>query len=134
MADLTTLSNHILNDPDSRGYSTMTDKEVKDDLFAQQVQSNINSFSGDFMFARTDPNEFSGLTEHKQVLWTSFCSKASVDPWETNNIEFVRYIFGPSSTTESNLGAERTEPVSRAEDLGYPNLTERMVHLARGGA
>lgn len=125
------LKSELDNDPLGRGYSTMTDQEVADDLNTEYRTQNINSFSGDFMFSRTDPTEFSNLTDHKQDLWNSFCSKASVDPWESNNVEFVKFIFGDSSTTVSNLSNSRTEFISRAEDLGYNSISAAQVTTVR---
>jgi len=112
------LKDEIDNDPLGRGYSAMTDQEVADDLNTAYRTRNVQSFSGDFMFTQTDPSEFAGLSADKQKLWVSFTSKESVDPWATNNVEFVKWVFGDASTTLNNLGNARTESISRAQELG----------------
>ena len=125
------LRDELQNDPLGRGYADMTDQEVADDLNTAYRTRNVTSFSGDFMFARIDPAEFAGLTEHKQVLWNSFCSKASVDPWADNNVEFVKWIFGDTAQTVANLDAERTESFSRASELGYGTISTAWVTRCR---
>lgn len=59
---MTTLANYmnqlyheIYDDPLERGYSEMSDQAVADDLNTKYRTRNVNIFSGDFMFVRTDP-------------------------------------------------------------------------------
>jgi len=130
--DLEKLKDEIANDPLGRGYSGMSDQAVADDLNTAYRTREVSSFSGDFMFSRTDPVEFSDLTEHKQILWLSFCSRTSVDPWAENNEEFVKWLFGNIAQTVMNLGEDRTENITRARELGYNEITPEWVARCRG--
>ena len=124
------LKPELQNDPLSRGYSVMTDAQVADDLNTKYRTGNVTSFSGDFMFTKTDPTEFGGLSEHKRILWISFCGK-DVDPWATANEEFVKWIFGSTAQTVINLGAARTQSISRAQELGLGLVTWQQVNAVR---
>jgi len=133
MAYIEQLASEISNDPLGRGYSTMTDQEVADDLNTSYRTRNLNSFSGDFMFTQTDFTEFQGLTDHKQQLWISFTSKASVDPWAQTNVDFVTNLFGSNSSTVSALSNARTEGITRAEELGILGASEEIgpAHVSK---
>ena len=129
--NLEKLKDEIADDPLGRGYAGMADQAVADDLNTAYRTREVGSFSGDFMFSRTDPTEFGGLTEHKQVLWLSFCSRQSVDPWAANNEEFVKWVFGETAQTVANLGNDRTENITRARELGYNEITPEWVARCR---
>jgi hypothetical protein len=129
---LFSLLRELEEDPLGRGYAGMTVQEATDDLNTKYRIHQVQSFSGDFMFQQTDPNEFSVLPAEKQQLWVSFTSRQSVDPWATNNEEFVKWIFGSSSSTVGNLVAAREKYISRAQELGYQSVTAQWVAICRG--
>lgn len=125
------LHDELTNDPLGRGYGSMTDIEAANDLNTA-YRTRIASFmSGDQIFQQTDPTEFAGLADHKQDLWVSFCSRDSVDPSSSANVEFVKWIFGSQSTTISNLNTARSEDITRAEELGLGEVNEGDVYKAR---
>lgn len=126
------LKDEIQNDPLVRGYAGMTDQQVADDLNAAYRSQEVSSFSGDFMFARTDPDEFAALPTDKQQLWVSFTSKASVDPWAANNVAFAEWVFGSGAQTITNLANERTEAITRAQEIGFTkDITAATVAAVR---
>lgn len=120
------LRDEVQNDPLSRGYAEMTNQQVANDLNTEYRERNLSSLDGDKMFQQTDPTEFGGLTDAKKQMWISFTTK-SIDPWATNNEEFVKYIFGDTSTTVSSLANARVETITRAKELGYDDVTEQTI-------
>lgn len=91
----------------------------------------LTSLSGDTVFAATNTGEFTGLTDHKQATWVSFCSRATIDPFSAANIAFVDWIFGDASATLTALAALRTVPASRAVEQGIGDVTPGDVQIAR---
>lgn len=126
------LLHELEQDPLGRGYTDMTAQEAADDLNTAYRTHQVRSFSGDFMFQQTDPAEFSILPVDKQHMWVSFTSRQSVDPWSTNNEEFAKWIFGDSSSTVANLANARETYISRAQELGYQQVTAQWVAVCRG--
>lgn len=103
--------------PDTGPYSA--DNQIAaDQLNAENRSLQLRVLSGDEIFAATDNTEFAGLTESKQQLWLSFCSRQTIDPFGTANVAFVQWIFGGGSATVSALTGLRTKPISRAVELG----------------
>src|SRR6056297_3496610 len=103
------LEKEIAQDPLGRGYASMTDQQVTDDLntFVRAVPKN--ELSGETMWQQTVPAEFAALSSNNQQLWVSFTRGDGIDPFATANVQFVTLIFGAGSTTLSNLAAARTE-------------------------
>lgn len=126
-----TLRDEISNDPLSRGYSAMTASEVASDLNTEYRERNVQSLSGDMVFQQTDGAEYAGLSQHERLLWNTFTSRATVDPWNGNNEAFVVWIFGSGSTTVDNLKNIRVETVSRAVELGLGSVLSGDVAKAR---
>ncbi len=96
----------------------------------------VSSMSGSDMWANTVPAEFNALEAAKRLEWLSFCAITGHNP-ENNGLahKFVEYIFGASSTTESNLGTARSESISRAVEVVAINysrpITKSHVAYAR---
>jgi len=130
-AEYSTLQTEINTDPLGKGYSGMTDTQVRDSLNTEDRTANRSSLTGDEIFGATDNTEFVGLTDHQRVLWVSFTSKDTIDPTSSVNIAFVDYVFGTSSTTKSNLQTLRQTLISRVTELGLPTPTTADVRYAR---
>ena len=122
----------LTDDPLGRGYSGMSDIDAANDLNTAYRSQNKSSLNGNSLFTATDSTEFAGLTEEKRSLWVSWCS-TDRDPFNTENIAFVNWIFDGASATLTALAAIRTENISRASELGIGTVKEGYVALARGG-
>lgn len=112
-----------------------TDQEVLDWL-NEQVNVPINSISGDDVFGATDAAEFGSLTDHKQLLWLSFCSRQTIDPFGAANVAFVQFIFGGGSLSISNLQAlrNRQQPRWKANGFRDKDNASWLVHIAKARA
>lgn len=131
MATLYTLYDEITNDPLSRGYSSMTNLEIANDLNTVYRTRNRASMSGDEIYQQTVPAEFSALGDNLKQLWMAFCGRDTVNPFATANVQTVVQIFGSGSTTLSNLQAFRVEDISRAQELGLGTVSEGLVFEAK---
>lgn len=133
------LRDELNNDPLARGYSGMTASQVVDDLNTAYRTQNRGSLSGDEIFQQTDPAEFSNLddgsgnTADVKGQWMSFCSRASIDPFATANVQYVTQVFGSGSATVTNLGNVRVEDISRAQELGTGGVQRWHIEHVRGG-
>lgn len=122
MADLKT---ELIDDPETRGYASMTDQEAADDLNMSYRTRNRTSMSGDEIAQQADPTEFNALddgsannTADVKSHWLALCARGSVDPFATANAQLVIAIFGAASTSVANLQAARVESITRAQELG----------------
>ena len=120
----------IAGHPITGAYSA-DDATALGELKAQNRTRPLASLSGDEVFNATDNSEFIALTDHKQLLWVSFTSKDSIDPFSTTNVAFVDHVFGTSSTTKSNLATLRVVTASRAEELGLGDVVLGDIQNAR---
>lgn len=119
MADIQALSIEITDDPLGRGYSTMTDQQVADDLntaYREIIRSNL---SGSTIFNAIVPSEFSALTADQQrFVRDVFSLGDAVDVGPNTNARTVLLnAFGAGTTTRDNLVAAVTFNVTRAEEL-----------------
>ena len=136
--DYQTLADELTNDPLGRGYAGMTDAAAAADLNTEYRTRIRATMTGDEVFQQTDPAEFAALddgsannTPDSQGHWLAFCGKDSIDPQATANVQFLRHIYGASSTTESNLAAARQETISRATELGFGEVKVGHIEQAR---
>jgi hypothetical protein len=142
------LADHIAADPDERGYSSMTDAQVRDDLLAQMVERYrdvpVGEIAGKAVLsglvpklkAATDNDNaqtlldlIRGQTAMSVIEYTDTQSRSAV----TAMLDDIVANTTVEQAEANALLALGTETVSRAADLGHPNLTERDVYLARGG-
>ena len=89
--------------------------------------------SGEQIFAVTNTIEFAALTEHKQLMWLSFCSRDSIDPAGSANVAFVQWVFGAGSATIAALVVARAELISLTTQEGLGTIYTGHIQQARGG-
>jgi hypothetical protein len=142
------LANHITADPDGRGYSSKSDAQVRDDLLAQEVQRYrdvpVGEIAGKAVLtglvpklkaatgndnAQTLLDLIRGQTAMSVIEYTDTQSRGAV----TAMLDDIVANTTVEQAEADALAALGTETVSKAVSLGYPNLTERDVHVARGG-
>lgn len=126
------LASEISTDPLTRGYSGMTAHQIHADLNTMYRDLNVSSFTGDEVFAVTDPTQFAGLSDANKQMWLAFCGRASIDPFGSANVAFTQYIFGAGTATVTALAAARTisNGQSRAQELGLSSATVADVQEA----
>ena len=123
MGRLRKIKDEITNDPNSQTYPAGVDEterlSIVSKMNAQVITRNRASLSGDEVFRATAAGDYTPLANEAKDQWLMFCQKDQIDPFDGNNIAFLRSIFGaPPSDTETALEAIRTEIVSPATDAG----------------
>ena len=102
------------------------------EVMAQNIPSDKSNMTGSEIFLQTDPTEYAALTDQKKLEWLNFCGIDNHDP-VTGGLahQFVDYVFGPASTTLSNLAAFRSILITRAAQLGWGIIHPGDVENAR---
>lgn len=130
--DLAILSVEVNTDPLGRGYAAMTDQEVVDRLHVQDRTRVLSSLDARTILQSVDPAELIALSEANRLLVLTFIGAADTHDPRNGTIAhtFFTTLF-PNSATLSNLGAARTEAISRAEELGIDGATANEVARVR---
>lgn len=118
------LRDELLTDPlvPARGYADMTDQEAADDLNTKYETRNRSTMTGDEVaLSVASRAAWDALTDSQKTHFLSLCTRQSIDPFGTANVELVKSIFGDTSQTVANLAAARVEAISRAVKLGIPS-------------
>ena len=118
---MTILQDERTNDPLARGYSGMTDQQIVDDINDTYRTRNRTSVTGAAFKAQWDETEFSALTEGQKDLLYSMAARDDLDPFGID-AQTVQDIFPGGGTTITTLAAWRVESISRATELGLPEV------------
>jgi len=124
------LSDEITNDPLGRGYSTMSDLEIKNSLSTPNIPHNRESISGSELLGLANAAEYANLTDINRDNWLSLCGVDSIDPFGSA-VQLVQSIWAGNPLTIAALVAARTELISRAKELGLSYINEGHVQGAR---
>jgi len=122
------LASEIADDPLGRGYSSMSEQEIADDMNTVYRQRPRDTMTSSEVANAIDPAEFIGLTNaQEQEIW-NWLHLGVLNPF---GIEATRFtaIFGGGSTTITALQAMRQESISRATELGLGVVTLKMFKL-----
>ena len=143
--DVQTLATELFggDSPLAGAYATIEagpeDEATRNDLLAQKVNSTDTnrtivrgSMGGNEVFEATDATDYAGLADAAQQKWLTFCSFSSIDPSVGGVAEtFVKNLFGNGTNTVSNLATLRLQTVSRAAEIGLPEVNGADVGDAR---
>lgn len=135
--DYATLKAELLAGHPVTGAYDADNQVAADQLNAVNRTRNRTSMSGDEIFNAAVPSEYaaldngSGNTPDQQGLFMSFCGRTEVDPFASNNVQFITNMFGAGSGTVTALQAARVESVSRAQELGLEGVHGGHVRTAR---
>jgi len=122
------LKEEVTIDPILRGYVPMTNQQVLDSLtLVVDRNDNASLLTGDQMFTATNATDWNGLTDAKRQMWVSF-TRSDIDPFAAANVAFVKWIFGTTAPTVTNLAALRTKKITRAVELNLGDL--KLTHIA----
>ena len=128
------LIDEIVNDPNTRSYSGMTDQQIFDDLHnttlgatrpravmtASEVYNQIVEAEMDLLSA-----------EDQDKIW-NILHLGDINPFGLEATVFQTVFGDPgSSTTVDNLQSARLEPISRVTQLGLSGVTVGEIHRAR---
>ncbi len=126
-----TLKTEITTDPLSRGYSSMTDLEVANDLNIVYRTQDVESVTGQDIFEAVVRSEYIALSADDKDLLHVIISMGSLPVNGTNTKAALLAMFIAGTTTRTNLAALQTRDVSRAQELGLPFVYEGHIQEAR---
>lgn len=114
--DYLALKAELLAGHPGTGAYNVSDQLAADQLNAVNRTKNLTLITGDEAFGATVGSEFTALTDHKRLLWLSFCGK-DINPFSAANVALVTWLFGGGSATLAALAALRTTNISRAAEI-----------------
>ena len=134
-AQMLDLADHVIKDPDSRGYDSMTDLERAQDMHSEIIERPKGSTTKYELFCAMKPAEYAALRNGSDADRASFgyvmqylCPMGDTVPAEAeaDTVTFFGRMFGFGSETEANVAAllSATEVLNRAEKLGFYNRTD----------
>ena len=131
--DYTILKNELETDPETRGYSGMSDEEAADDLNTVYETTPIRSVPSQDVFEAIVPGEYDALSADEKDKINTMLAMGSVDPYGPNTRAVFQAIFGAVTTTRTNLLALREVGATRAVFLGLGTITPGDVYKALNG-
>ena len=96
---LQAIADEINNDPLVRGYSAMTDEQVKDDANSLYESRKKLFVEGDQMYAETDSSDWVGLAGIDKTLWLDTCGIPRHDVTKGPTFSTVKHLFKPGGAT-----------------------------------
>jgi len=129
--DYAVLKDEITVDPLTRGYDGMSDAAIAVDLNTVYRTRTVESVTGSAIFNATDDVEYGALTDAEKDRWLALCAVDSVDVSSGVAKALEAEIFGPATTTRTNLLALKTEDISRAVELGLGVVNQGDVEKAK---
>lgn len=129
---LAILRTEITNDPLTRGYSGMTDAQVATNLNTAnrtKVRDRIDSAE---LYEALDAAEYQALSAALKSELGVFLGMGYIFSGANSRARTrIIAMFGGGSTTITNLGAIVNSTVTRAAELGLPNVGAHHVAIAR---
>lgn len=126
------LQNELTNDPLSRGYASLNNSDVVVSLKTVNRSRIRARMEASEIFQAISIAEFTALTDVQQRNIMAMLGFGSLNPQGREADLFVAY-FGAGSATITALATARMEAISRAVELGIPNVYEMDVQAVRGG-
>lgn len=131
MPPLANLKSELTLDPLGRGYAGMSNAAAASDLNALSRSRARTSVLAQEIFDAIVPAEYSLLTATQRDVVSSVLSLGPVVQRTPATQAALLAVFGPATTTRSNLLALATEPCSRAAELGFGAADPALVGAAR---
>jgi hypothetical protein len=117
-------------DPEGRGYGAMTPEQVVESLLAPIQTERTNLSSGEIYNAIV-PADFVGLTDANRQYVRDILGLGSVDVSTGTNARSVLVSVFAGKPTLANLAASVQSSTSRAQQIGYSEVTTAMVERCR---
>ncbi|GAG13895.1 unnamed protein product [marine sediment metagenome] len=133
---LQAIADEINTDPLARGYSGMTDEQVKDDANTLYQERKKAYVEGDGMYATTVSDDWDGLTDAQQSRWLNTCAIPRHDVTKGPTFSTVKQLFKPggvASPTYDALLVFAFEAISRGTELDTGTWLTGDVVTARAG-
>lgn len=123
------LKTELADDPLSRDYASMSDREAADDLNTEYREENRKIISSAEILDIIVDAELTSLDAAEQTEFWRLLSLGEIKPFGPAGQIIIR-LFG-TSTTKTNFLAARKQNISRARELGFRRVRVSHVHNAR---
>ena len=131
--DYAALKTEITTDPDGYGYSGKSDREVANLMNEVREAIGINRriISTHEVWGATVIGELKALSSGDQQIYFALLGMGTIDVEDANTRTAFADLFGAGTSTRTNLIALQTRDGSRAEQLGFGNVTHGDVARAK---
>ncbi len=130
-----TLALEEANDPLGRGYASMTNDEMADDMNVKNRTRDRTNMSAGEIMEQIDGGEFSALNNAAKARVDRVLSLGAeiiIGPGNSHNaVQELLATFGAASNTISKLSAAREQIISRAEELNLPFIWPGHIEQVR---
>ncbi len=124
------LATELSSDPESRGYSGMSDEAAAADLNTAYRTRDRATMAAHEVAQSIDVAEFNGKTTTQQRLIWDVLHMGTINPFGIEQTLFVS-VFGAGSNTINALAVARVDAITRAQELGLGAVKAGMVGRAR---
>ena len=100
-------------------------------LNAMNRERNVESVTGQDIFEAAVPSEYNALTTEQKTLFLGIVGMGTILVNGMNTKAALLAMFGPTTTTRTNLAALQKEAISRATELGFGTVKAGDVQRAR---
>lgn len=120
----------ISGDPLGRGYSGMSDAEIRVELHTVYRTRNKTSMTGSEVLNSVDEDEWLALADtQRQTAW-NVVHLGKINPYGVESTILIG-VFGAGSATITALASARVEAITRADEIGVSGARDGDIQRAR---
>jgi hypothetical protein len=108
-----------------------TDQQIADALNAATIEQDVASIGGQELFEALVADDYNALSADQKSLLHAIIGMGTIAVSGTNTRAALLAMFGPGTTTRSNLAALQTRLVSWATSEGLPRIKPGWVGTIR---
>jgi len=117
--------------PGTGAYDAGDDEVAAGQLNVVNRTRNRPTVEGSEILNATDDTEYGALTAGQKTDWLNLCGIEEINTASGVAKQMEADLFGPGTTTRTNLVAVRNEDVSRAVEIGLGTIRVGHVQEAR---
>lgn len=129
--DIAALKSELMVDPESIGYSAMTDVQAADSLNMANRTVNVKSVTGQQIFGAVVPSHWNALSTDYKQLFGVIVGMQTILVNDPNTKLALTTMFSGATATLDALVALQTKQVSRATELGLEFVRVGHIQQAR---
>jgi len=130
--NITILRAELTDDPETRGYSGMSDVQAAASFATLDRERNVTTVSGQEIFEAAVAADYAALSAGDRELFLAIVGMGTILVNGTNTKAALTTMFA-ATLTLANLAALQTETVSRATELGLGLVKVGHIQEARNG-
>ena len=131
MPNIAALKTELIAGHPGTGPYNADDELAAGELNVVNRTRNRTTVEGSEILNATDDTEFGALSAANKTDWLNLCGVESINTASGVAKSMEADLFGPGTTTRTNLAAMRNKDVSRAVELGLGFIWTGHVEAAR---